>query len=77
MHKLDNGYKERFNKNEMEKMFETYNKETFKCSCGHSVAIPYNMGKRLCTYCGKYVFRDKQEEFKYRLKEVISWKERI
>lgn len=28
-------------------------------------------GKQLCDWCGKYVFKDNQTEFKYRVKEIM------
>lgn len=46
-------------------------REKFKiyCSCGHSMVIfPFEKkNKKLCRYCGKYVYINKQEEFKERL----------
>lgn len=43
---------------------------TVKCKCGHSVLIPARNDKKICTWCGEYVFRNKQDEFKYRLGEM-------
>lgn len=43
---------------------------TIKCPCGHSVEVYHD--KRICTYCGKYVFKNKEDEFKYRLNEKIN-----
>lgn len=39
------------------------------CSCGHSIVIfPFeHKNKKLCSYCGKYVYKEKKEEFKERL----------
>lgn len=51
--------------NELEKI-------TRKCKCGHSVEIYHE--KRICTHCGKYVFKNKEDEFKYRLNEKIRKK---
>lgn len=28
-------------------------------------------GKQLCDWCGRYVFKDNQTEFKYRVKEIM------
>ena len=43
---------------------------TKKCKCGHSVDV---LGKKkICTHCGNYVFKNKEEEFKYRLEEKIK-----
>ena len=42
---------------------------TKKCKCVHSVDV-YEK-KKLCTYCGNYVFKNKEDEFKYRLNEKM------
>ena len=41
-----------------------------KCPCGHSVDVYHD--KRICTHCGRYVFKNKEEEFKYRLNEKLK-----
>ncbi|MEE0137739.1 hypothetical protein [Fusobacterium ulcerans] len=71
MHELDNGYRYRYNKKEMDRMFKTYTDNSYKCSCGHTIAIAKSCEKIVCSYCGRYVFREKKDEFKYRLKEVM------
>lgn len=71
MHKLDNGYKQRYNKYEMDKLFKHFTDNTYKCTCGHSITLLYPEDKIICSYCGKYVFKNKKEEFKYRLKEML------
>ena len=45
---------------------------TVKCPCGHSVEVYHD--KRICNHCGKYVFKNKEDEFKYRLNEKIKKK---
>lgn len=43
-----------------------------KCKeCGHVVVL-IKQNKTLCTYCGKYIFKNKKEEFKYRMKEKLK-----
>ena len=54
---------------EFERLSNEYEKVKYYCSCGHSVIIPYNVDKQLCGWCHKYVFKNKQDEFKYRLQE--------
>lgn len=41
-----------------------------KCKCGHTVLVPRRIDKKICTWCGNYVFRNKEDEFKYRLEEM-------
>ena len=45
MHKLDEGFAQRYNKKEMDRMFKTYTDNTYKCRCGHSIAIAKNCEK--------------------------------
>lgn len=58
---------------EYKNMANEYDKVKYKCKCGHRVVIPYNVDKQICSYCKKYVFKDKQREFEYRLREKIKW----
>lgn len=48
-----------------------------KCGCGHSVIIPPNLDKIICSYCGKYIFKNKKKEFEYRLKESMNKNKQI
>jgi len=48
-----------------------YAKNSTKCSnCGHTMLIG-RKEKKICTWCGRYVFKDKKKEFEYRIKELI------
>jgi len=33
-------------------------------------------GKQLCDWCGRYVFKDKETEFNYRMKELLNKQKR-
>ena len=46
------------------------NKLKTRCVCGHRVLVMYD--KAICSYCGKYVFKNKQDEFKYRLNLTLN-----
>ena len=50
---------------------DEYDKVKHICSCGHRIIMPKWVDKQICGWCGNYVFKDKREEFKYRLKEEI------
>ena len=41
------------------------------CKCGHSVVFPKisKANKKICSCCGRYIFKTDLLEFKYRLKE--------
>jgi len=56
---------------EYERMTQEYDKVKYRCRCGHRVIIPYNVDKQICSHCKRYVFKDKSEEFKYRVKEKM------
>ena len=54
-------------------MSDEYAKVKYQCkNCGHKVIIPYNVEKQICSWCNNYVFKNDQEEFKYRIKEYIK-----
>lgn len=57
---------------EYDRMQDEYDKVKYKCKCGHKVVIPNWVDKQVCGWCGKYVFKDKKVEFKYRVKERIK-----
>ena len=54
---------------EYERMTDEYDKVKYPCICGHRVIIPYNKDKGICSWCGNYVFKTKQDEFRYRLEQ--------
>lgn len=58
---------------EYERMTQEYDKVKYRCKCGRRVIIPYNVDKQICSYCNRYVFKSKNEEFKYRVKEKMRW----
>lgn len=46
-------------------------KTCVKCErCGHSLPIG-RQNKILCKYCGNYIFKNKKEEFIYRMGNII------
>ena len=66
---MDGIKKEKYSERQMSRMFDNYSKVKYKFSCGHSVIIGANYDKIVCRFCGKYVFKNKKDEFLYRLKE--------
>lgn len=48
-------------------------KQNFRhvCKCGHTVYIANKSGIVICSHCKNLVFKDKETEFKYRMKEGI------
>ena len=58
--------------NKFNKLNEELDKVKYKCKCGHRVVIPYFMDKNICSWCHRYVFKSKEDEFKFRLKEKLK-----
>ena len=54
--------------------FDERNKAKVKCECGHSIAFTSKTDKVVCSWCKKYVFKDKKEQFKHDLlKNLKRW----
>ena len=60
------------NDKEWKKLNDEYDKMKYICKCGHRVIIHPNRKKTLCSWCGNYVFREKKDEFKYRLGGLVK-----
>ena len=56
---------------DIEKYVEEMRNHKYICKCGHKVYIAYNKEKAICSWCGKYVFKSKEDEFKYRINERL------
>lgn len=57
---------------ELDKYNEEINKHKYKCqNCGRKVYIHRTKDKAVCSWCHKYVFKSKEDEFKYRIKEKL------
>lgn len=63
---------------EQTRYFEEIEKHKYKCKCGHTVVIfpMEHKIKKLCKWCNRYVFINKEEEFKYKLKERLGKNEK-
>ena len=57
---------------EYSNMTKEYDKVKYTCECGHRVVIPKWVDKNLCRWCGRYVFKNKKDEFEYRMKEKLK-----
>lgn len=47
--------------NEYTKYFKMLSQCTTKCSCGHSCVMYFNVGKTICSHCGRSVYNSKFE----------------
>lgn len=52
------------------KKFNSITNDTVKCKCGHSILIGTH-GKKICSFCGRMVYKDKKEEFRTRLGKLL------
>lgn len=59
------------NNKEFNRLSNEYDKVKYMCKCGHRVIIPYYVDKQLCSWCHEYVFKSKEDEFKFRLNERL------
>ena len=57
---------------EMDKYVDELQKHKYKCKCGHKVFMDKNKTKAVCDWCGRYVFKNKKDEFNYRMKEALK-----
>jgi ribosomal protein S27AE len=53
------------------KRLRMYTDNRVKCKCGHSHFMPVFLQYKICGWCGNIVFRNENEEFKYKLKRQI------
>ena len=42
------------------------------CRCGHTLEFWHGETKILCNWCGTFVFKNKKEEFKSKMKERLK-----
>lgn len=68
----------KYTKEEDDRMFQEMSKHRKKCKhCGHSSVIPVYVDKKVCSWCGNYVFRTDEIEFKFRLEEKLKKGKRL
>lgn len=60
----------------IEKMMNVATDNTYKCSCGHSVPIyPFeHVERKLCRWCGYYVYTDAEKQKKYNFETKLKEK---
>lgn len=58
---------------EIQKYNEELSKHKYICkNCGRKAYIHKDKEKTVCSWCGKYVFKNNADEFKYRIKEKLK-----
>ena len=62
-----------YSEKEFSNMMNEYEKVKVKCKhCGRKKVIPVWRDKELCDWCGYYIYRNKQMEFKDNIKKMIK-----
>ena len=57
---------------EISKYCNEIQKFKVECKCGHRVMIPFGKDFKICNWCGHKVYRNKNLEFKERLKQILK-----
>lgn len=57
---------------EYQRKSDELDKVKIRCKCGHRVVVPMWVDKSMCTWCKHYVYRNKQLEFRERLKQKLK-----
>lgn len=55
---------------ELKKLQEERTKYKVYCKCGHSCCIPHKLDYLICSHCHNRVYRTKELEFRYKLKQA-------
>ena len=56
---------------DIKKIASAKTKFALKCKCGHSLVMS-NAERTICNWCGSWVYRTPQIEFKYKLMKKIK-----
>lgn len=57
---------------EVEKIHKMYTKNSIKCKCGHSISFSSCEERKLCSWCGNFVYKNKRDQFKYDLTKELN-----
>lgn len=57
---------------ELKREHDKFQDYSIKCSCGHSIIFISEKDRIICSVCGKYIYRNKKVEMKYKLKKLIK-----
>ena len=44
-----------------------YSEYMCRCECSHTQLVPPKQKKVMCSHCGRWIYRDKKDEFKDKL----------
>lgn len=57
---------------DFEKISNMYAEVKVQCKCGHKNVFPYWIDRKVCTWCGYYVYRTPQIEFREKLLKALK-----
>lgn len=60
------------NYQELNKYADRLQDHTYTCKCGHRVVIPNNKLKVPCNWCYRNVYKNKKDEFKDRMENMLN-----
>lgn len=69
---LDYKQKYKMSLTSIPKYQEAIQQNLFQCACGRKEYIPRHKKRTICTWCGKWIYRDKKEEFKDRMRSALN-----
>ena len=65
------------NYKQIQKYCNEVQKFKVSCECGHRVFIPFNRDFKICTWCGRKVYKNDIIEFKHVLKDKLHKNNKI
>lgn len=68
--------------NYYKKKDKAFQQHRYYCKCGHSLTIGASITNKLCSYCGRLVFKDKELQDAYdrefeRKKDIMNFKKEL
>ena len=56
----------------IEKYCKEIQNHKYTCECGHRVFIDNSRKRKICTWCGRFVYKNKKDEFMDKLGSFIN-----
>jgi len=70
MARIDFGEPNHLTNKEINTFHKRATDESVKCSCGHSVVVTNKYNRVICSWCGRWVYKNKQTEFRYNFEKA-------
>ena len=72
---IDTGRSWKNDTNSWQRETKERDKHKYYCSCGHSVIIPYDKDKKMCTWCKHWVIKkdiDEKRFFRDKVRQLLN-----